>query len=278
MTQQSLTPDSINIEARNRKHELSDALARDWFDNDPFITTWHNALSITFPLGEKSFIDSVRHFADDVTDPKLKSEIRSFCGQEGFHRREHEDYNQLLCSLRGYDLEMMEGRIRNRIEGSRAQLPPIARLAITVCLEHLTAIMAEYMLAKDCPIKGKAEPLMEELWMWHAAEEMEHKGVAFDVYTAVGGTAALRKKVMYRVTLLLMWRVLFHTVHMYKRDGRLWRWSSWSSAGRFLMGSKGLFRVIWPSYKEFFRDDFHPWQIDTTDLLTDWSTEQPAGA
>ena len=40
------------------------------------------------------------------------------------------------------------------------------------------------------------------LWMWHALEEIEHKGVAFDVYEAVGGGYLRRALAMLWVTVL----------------------------------------------------------------------------
>ena len=86
----SLTPADVPVVPRNRNHELADSLSGDWFGNHPFKTAWFNAMSITFPLGEKFFIDSVRHFQDQIDDPKLAAEIRGFCGQEGYHRREHD--------------------------------------------------------------------------------------------------------------------------------------------------------------------------------------------
>ena len=64
MNQKSYTPNDVPITARNREHDLAESLSRDWFDNHPFKTAWYNAMSITFPLGEKFFIDSVRAFAD----------------------------------------------------------------------------------------------------------------------------------------------------------------------------------------------------------------------
>jgi hypothetical protein len=63
MKTQSHTPDSVSIRPRDRIHDVSDSLGRDWFDKHPFKTAWFNSLSITFPLGEKFFIDSVRHYA-----------------------------------------------------------------------------------------------------------------------------------------------------------------------------------------------------------------------
>ncbi|MEM8547094.1 MAG: metal-dependent hydrolase, partial [Pseudomonadota bacterium] len=76
MEQQSHTPADVAVQPRNRQHDLAAALATDWCDGDAFKTAWYNAMSITFPLGERFFIDSVRAFADQVTDPKLKQEVR----------------------------------------------------------------------------------------------------------------------------------------------------------------------------------------------------------
>ena len=59
----SHTPGGVPIQPRNREHDLESSLARDWFDDHPFKTAWFNAMSITFPLGEKFFIDSVRYYA-----------------------------------------------------------------------------------------------------------------------------------------------------------------------------------------------------------------------
>ena len=44
-----------------------------------------NALSTTFPDGERFFIDSVRNFQDQIKDPKLQKDIRAFIGQEANH-------------------------------------------------------------------------------------------------------------------------------------------------------------------------------------------------
>ena len=74
MSQQSNTPSHVRIEPRNRHHRIDNCLAGDWLDNHPFKTAWFNAMSITFPLGEKFFIDSVRHYAGRIDDPKLIAE------------------------------------------------------------------------------------------------------------------------------------------------------------------------------------------------------------
>jgi len=276
MSQQSQTPADIQIVPRNREYEeqIAASLTRDWFDQHPFKTAWFNAMSITFPLGEKFFIDSVRHFAGQVDDPKLQQEIRQFCGQEGFHRREHERYNQALCRARGYDLGWLEGRLENNIARARKMLRPIEQLAVTAALEHITAIMAEAALSPDSPMMGAVEPPMQQLWDWHAAEEMEHKSVAFDVYRAVGGSERMRKQALRRATFFLFVDIMGGVLHMLRHDRKLWSLSLWRDGWRFLFAPGGILRRVWPAYKEYFRDGFHPWQRDTRELLQHWQAGQ----
>jgi predicted metal-dependent hydrolase len=274
MEPQSHTPGFVSIRPRDRTHDISASLARDWFDNHPFKTAWFNAMSITFPLGEKFFIDSVRHYAPRIEDPKLQAEIRSFCGQEGFHRREHDRYNQALCRLRGYDLAYLEGRLEKNIARSKKFLSHLEQLAVTAALEHITAIMAESALDPDVPMVDSGDPAMQALWDWHAAEEMEHKAVAFDVYRAVGGTEKMRKRALRGATWFLFVDIIGGVIHMLRRDRKMWNFAIWRDGWKFLFAKNGLLRRVWPAYREYFRDGFHPWQRDTRVLLEGWQAEQ----
>lgn len=274
MSQVSLTPADVEVLPRNREYDIARSLERDWFDNHPFKTAWFNAMSITFPLGEKFFIDSVRHFSDQIDDPKLNEEIRGFCGQEGFHRREHQRYNESLCQQRGYDLSYLEGRLEKNIERGKKFLSPLERLAATAAFEHITAIMAESALSEDNPMINSADSAMRAMWQWHAAEEMEHKAVAFDVYRAVGGTEKMRKRAMRQATFFLMLDVMIGLVHMLRKDKKLWNVSLWSQGWKFLFFKDGILRRVWGAYKEYYRDGFHPWDRDTRPLLQSWKLNE----
>ena len=270
----SHTPADVAVVPRNRQHDIERCLKGDWFDDHPFKTAWFNAMSITFPLGEKFFIDSVRKFSDQIEDPKLIDEIRGFCGQEGFHRREHERYNQALCDLRGYDLTYLTERLRKNIELGNKYMSPLEQLAATAAFEHITAIMAESALAADNPMVEGVDSAMRELWDWHAAEEMEHKAIAFDVYRAVGGSEKMRKQAMRRATFFLLMDVMVGLVHMLRRDGKLWNLRLWRQGWAFLFFDGGILRRIWPAYREYFKDGFHPWQRDTRPLLEAWKHQK----
>lgn len=275
--QQSHTPVDVAIEPRDREYDLASSLATDWFDNHAFKTAWFNAMSITFPVGEKFFIDSVRHFAEQIEDPKLSADISGFCGQEGYHRREHDRYNKTLCNARGYNLNYLEGRIIKNTERAKSLLSPLEQLAITAGLEHITAIMAESSLNPDNPMIGAVDGPMKQLWDWHAAEEMEHKSVAFDVYRAVGGTEKMRKRALRRATVFLMLDTIIGVVHILRKDGKLWNVRLWGQGWKFLFFKGGILRRVWPAYKVYFHDGFHPWQRDTLPLLRQWQAQQKEG-
>tara|TARA_R110002049_G_scaffold70521_16_gene182158 strand:- start:2037 stop:2873 length:837 start_codon:yes stop_codon:yes gene_type:complete len=273
MSTVSRTPSDVTLTPRNREFDIARCLARDWFDNHAFKTAWFNAMSITFPLGEKFFIDSVRHFADRIDDPKLTEDIRGFCGQEGFHRREHQRYNEALCRQRGYDLHVMEARLERNIQRGYRFMSPMQRLATTAAMEHITAILAESALCKENPMVSPADSAMQALWQWHAAEEMEHKAVAFDVYRAIGGTEKMRRSAMRQATVFLMLDILMALMHMLRKDKKLWNLRLWREGWRFLFGKGGILHRIGPAYKEYFREGFHPWDRDTRPLLDAWKSQ-----
>ena len=227
-------------------------------------------MSISFPSGEKNFIDSVRVYQDRIEDPKLRSEVKGFFKQEGIHSREHRKYNQLLCQQRGYDLGELEGVYLNRIEASKND-PKITNrvmLASTVAVEHFTASFGESFLQGKL-VKNVEGPL-GDLWRWHSLEELEHKSVAFDVYRQIGGDNKMRTTVMRLSMMTLFWDVMKVAIKILRHDQQLWKWKTFKSMAKFLFSKQGFIRIHVPAYKAFFRDDFHPWDIDNRPLLEHW--------
>ena len=136
--------------------------------------------------------------------------------------------------------------------------------------------MAESALSPDNPMINAADPVMQELWDWHAAEEMEHKSVAFDVFRAMGGDEKMRKRALRQATWFLTVDIVGGLIHMLRRDGKMWNWKIWKEGFRFLFGDNGILRRVYPAYKDYFRDGFHPWQRDTRELLIHWQAQQAA--
>jgi predicted metal-dependent hydrolase len=268
----SRMPDGMNLKVRNIRFDLREQLSNDWLDNDAFKTAFFNALSMTFPAGERFFIESVRHYRDDVTDPKLKQEIADFIGQEGMHSREHRRYNRVLCELRDYDQKKMEGRTEKMVQIGRDKMPPIVQLAATCGVEHLTAILADKVL-NGWMIKD-ADPKMQSLWEWHCAEELEHKSVAFDVYTVMGGNYRARKITLRLFTVHFLWNLLANTSYILRKDKVLWKWATLKSGFKFLFAKDGVLRGWHRDFTLYFDPDFHPWDDDNSELLENWRVSQ----
>ena len=172
------TPADLEIVVRDRRFGRDKAPPRWWLNNDPIATAWHNALSATFPRGEALFIESVKAFREGVP-PKLEAEIRAFVKQEINHTREHIVLNKAAADA-GYDMDRIDARIEELMFEIRKR-PAIVNLCATMALEHYTAMMAHEFLANPKHFAG-GDPETIALWRWHAIEEIEHKGVAFDTF------------------------------------------------------------------------------------------------
>lgn len=242
--------------------DLKPPFARDWCGGDAFSTAFFNALSMSFPYGEQFFIDAVRDTVETLT-PELqarhKAEVKGFIGQEATHRRIHALFNEQLERQGLVDRWTPRAMARMKaLEGA----DPRHALAITAATEHFTAMFADWLLAHPQVLDG-AEPRLKTMWFWHSAEESEHKNTAFDLYAAAAGSQAWRTRWFQRVTMIFLTDLARQTVANLRHEGQLWKWSTWLSGARILLGRDGLLRSNLPSWRAYFRADFHPSQHDS---------------
>lgn len=244
--------------------DLKAPLPRHWNGGDAFRTAFFNALSFSFPAGEQLFIDAVRLGAARLPDAereRFAEEMRGFIGQEATHRRVHQLFNDHL--LRQGLVNRWEGRILRRRERELEGLDARAWVGVTAATEHFTAVFADYLLAHPQALQG-AEPRLVTLWMWHSAEESEHRATAFDLYRAIGGNELWRRRLFVVVSLHFASDLLRQTMRNLWTDGSWWRPSTWASAARFLFGRGGLVRECFGPWRRYLRQDFHPLQADDT--------------
>jgi hypothetical protein len=118
---------------------------------------------------------------------------------------------------------------------------------------------------------------MAALWKWHAAEEAEHKAVAFDVLQRVAPSRALRSFALVLNSVSLFVEMLARTLYMLGVDGVLLRRETLSSGWRFLLGRDGLLRGHGRSYVAWYRRGFHPNEIDDRPLIEAWRARAERG-
>jgi predicted metal-dependent hydrolase len=253
--------------------DLAKGFGRHWNGGDAYRTQLFNALSMSFPLGEQMFIDAVRAVPQEcLTDPALQAEVKDFIGQEATHRFIHVQYNKEL-ERQGlpYTREAATRKRMGRID----RMGVLNRLAITCALEHYTAMLADGVLRHPGWLEG-AEEQMRTVWTWHAVEETEHKGVAFDAYRAAGGGYWRRVLWYVHVSFMFAFETALQTCFNLQRDGQLFKWRTWGSALKIWFGRKGLAGHLLKPGLEYFAPSFHPWQHDNRGLIQAWLDDNSA--
>jgi len=262
------TPADLTITPRDRRFGRDGAQARWWMAGDPIGTAFHNSLSITFPKGEAFFIESVKAFRDG-TPPRLAAEIKAFTQQEVMHSREHVAFNKRVVEA-GYDLAPLEAVVDEVLAIIRKR-PPIVNLAATMALEHYTAILASQIL-KDPKYLAGVDAEQADMWRWHAIEELEHKGVAYDTWLhATQGWSKWRRWKLKSVMMMLVttnfWRKrVAGTVELLRQDGIAGRGTA-ARVWWYLLWKPGLLRKIAPAWAAYFMPGFHPWNHDDRALI-----------
>ncbi len=271
MSVASVTPADLTITPRDLKFGRDEATARWWHNGDPYATALYNALSATFPKGEAFFIESIRRHMKD-TPAALQEEIRAFTTQEVIHSREHVAFNKRAVDA-GYDLSKLDTVIDERLALVRSK-PPIASLAATMVLEHYTAILAHELLAEPAHLEG-ADRASADLWRWHAVEEIEHKGVAYDtwLHATKDWSRFKRWKVKAQVMLLITSHFFPDrfkgAAELLRQDG-ITGWKAWSGLLRYGFLKPGVFRKILGEWFAFFLPGFHPWKQDDRHLIREF--------
>lgn len=244
---------------------------------DPVAAAWFAALSASFPRGEAMFIAAVKAFREDAP-PALAAEIREFIRQEVNHSREHLAFNRAVAAA-GYDMAAINESVSRLVDLAMSR-PPIVQLAVTIALEHFTAVFAHQFLEDPDSLAtgGIGDPAM---WAWHSVEEIEHKGVAYDtwLHATRHWSPARRWRVRCLLMLLVSRRFLFNrsrdALELMAQDG-ITGWQARWRLAKYLFGKPGILRRIFPAWLGYFRPGFHPWDHDDRHLIARWEAQRVA--
>jgi hypothetical protein len=270
MAYSSPTPADLQIQPRNVMFARGRTAERWWNGGDAVATAFYNSLSLTFPKGEAFFIDSVRNFRDSVP-PAQQAQIDAFIKQEAAHSREHNHLNNQVEQA-GYDVRPMHADLDSRLAELKDK-PPIFGLVTTVALEHFTAIIAHACLKSARHFKS-ASPDAARLWKWHAIEEIEHKGVAYDTFLAATRNLSTYKRWKFRSLVMLHISYTFlrgrvRAMRQFLKQDGMDGPRTWLRIFSYLLIYPGLLRQIFPAWLSFFRPGFHPWQHDDRALAAE---------
>ncbi|NUP00087.1 MAG: metal-dependent hydrolase [Nonomuraea sp.] len=260
-----------------------------WVPGDPTTTHAINALHLLLPAGERWFVHVFKQALPLVTDEELKERVKGFMGQEGTHAAAHQ---RVLDHMREQGLDPTPyvrtvDWLFERLLGD-GTAPPGAeaswlreRLAMVAAIEHFTAVLGQWILDARPLDEAGADPVMLDLLRWHGAEEVEHRDVAFDLFTHLDGGYARRVRTMALAGPLLVWLLHRGARFLMANDpivgGRLIpKWTHFlyrSSQGR-VPTLRGL-ALAAPRY---LRPGFHPSQEGDLRRALDYIALSPAHA
>ena len=264
----TLSKSHIPIIPRRPKWDFADLKERLFFGGNGLKSAFVVALSGSFPPGEKEFIQSVRLFTDQLRDPKLIGDVKDFTAQEGQHSLQHKLLNEAFDRL-GYLATQVSEQFEVIEQEWAEDRSDADRLAATVVMEHITAVMAHFALTRP----EEFDPLpdsVQELLLWHAIEEIEHKSVAFDVYEeCVGDRNRLRRQLLLHMVLFPLGIRDFQRM-LLRELGHETTWKERAEMARYLLGPKGLVVSVLPRYLALLKPGFHPWDLDDSHLVAEW--------
>lgn len=248
-----------------------DAVPRYWLGGSRIATQIANGVNLLFPDGERFFVRSVHHFKQQLEqDPELWAQIRGFSSQEGRHAGAHERFFQIL-EQQGFDTRTFMKLYRKvAYDWIERAAPPELRLSATVALEHYTALLAEQALSEG---GANLHPQMRSLMLWHAAEEIEHKSVAFDALKRINPSYRLRMGGLVMATATLGGFWVAATLMLLAQEGAITR-EDLAKHRELTRDKPSLGASIFArGIREYIRRDFHPSQLSNEHLATEYLAE-----
>ena len=257
--------DPAHLRPRRTAFTFPSSIPRHWLAGSPTRSHFFNAINLFVVAFEDFMVRVMRGQLPRLKeDPEFARQVRGFMGQEATHSYVHEKF---LSNLRGQGY-----RIDGYLERAERVFTQVFEkwLGLRICLamisgfEHLTALLSELVLSNRT-LKD-AEPFMAELWEWHAAEEIEHKEMAFELLKRTNRSYLLRAAGGLLGGLVVGGFIAAGMVMLLRQDGELLRKRTWGDLKILFFGPDRMARRSLAIFLEYFRPGFHPSQRDTYHL------------
>jgi hypothetical protein len=257
--------DPAHLRPRRTAFTFPHSIPKHWLAGSPTQSHFFNAINLFVVAFEDFMVRVMRSQLPRLKDaPEFARQVRGFMGQEATHSYVHEKF---LSNLRqqGYRIDgYLNAAERIFTQGFEKWLGLRVSVAMIAGFEHLTALLAELIL--DGRMLKDAEPFMAELWEWHAAEEIEHKEMAFELLKRTSRSYLLRLLGGVLGGLVVAGFVGVGMVMLLRQDGELGRKRTWNDLKALLFGPQRMARQGLAIFFEYFRPGFHPSQRATYHL------------
>ena len=196
-----------------------------WNRRLPELACAANALSLLMPYVEPYIVRTTRRTLP-VLDTELRRSAESYLRQEAAHHRLHRRFNDVIAQrYRGVrTLERVMAATYRWLE-RRGGLG--FGLAFAAGSETIAFAVARWVDHRLPELFDGAEPEVAGLFLWHLAEEVEHKSAAHDLHHAVAPSRAVHALAMAVSLQLMALFTVAGTVLLLAGERRLWRPVAW---------------------------------------------------
>jgi len=169
------------LTVRRIRFEYPDDADPIWTPSRPEFSCAANSVSLMMPTIEPYFVRSAKAVIDRIDDPELARTAADYVAQEAEHHRQHVRFNRSLAEqCRGVGrLDRTTRAVYRRLERSRSHR---FNLAFAAASETMAYSAARWAAEHRRELFARADEVAATLFLWHLAEEVEHKSVAFDLY------------------------------------------------------------------------------------------------
>ncbi len=239
-----------------------------WTPHLPELSAAANSVSLMMPFVEPYVVKSVRAVLDEL-DADQAEVAREFIRQELQHHTQHQKFNDQLRT-QVPRLARVEKWMRSTYGWLSRKCSKRFSLAFAAGSETVAFSIARWTEKHSAELFRDADPEVMTLFMWHLAEEVEHKSVAFDVYRAVDGS---RLRYLWASAVSVALLALFTvcgSLTMLRAQRRLfnpvawWRLTKWSLSIAF---------EVLPNLFVSSMRDHHPDDLADPIVLTTWLSQ-----
>ena len=237
-----------------------------WCGGNPVTTQLLNAYTILVPGGEHFIIRTCKMYLSRL-EPELREELERVFFQEASHSREHQRVLEAM-SANGLGLEIFRKLVEWLSYHLLEPLTPLKlRLATAAAIEHHNAVIATFFLNQEM-LRGVRSGELRRLFVWHFAEEIEHKETVFKVLQSISRSWLVRILGLFlSFTTFLCYLAIGALLLLFKTRAVLTR-DFWVEVLNPEPIRKGLFAALVKESLRYLRPKFCPSAEESRPLLT----------
>jgi predicted metal-dependent hydrolase len=172
--------------ARAVAFEFPEDLALAWHPSMPELACAANSISLLMPYVEPYLVRSIRAALPELDEP-LRTQTKAYVKQELAHHVQHRRFNDVLAA-QCPSIRRLESWMRRAYGWLGRRRSRRFNVAFAAGSETIAFGIARWVDANVSVLFDGADPDAANLYLWHLAEEVEHKTAAFDVFEATDGS------------------------------------------------------------------------------------------